>query len=395
MKKILYICDQSPFDNSYGAQQRNSLLCDALCETGQVDLVCFTSEAQPQTILKSNCIIKYFGDLPVIAHSILVVRLKKLLNIFLSFSPYSVYNKNRDACKIINNLLKLNHYDYIVIRYIKNAFMCGLLNEKRIIVDVDDLPEQSILSYTYTVKISKLKYLQYKFYAGRAKFYTNYFLKRINHSFFSNENQCNWTNSSYLPNIPFPVHQRGQKLTNSIPDDKEFVVLFVGYMYHSPNFHGVNYFIENIWQKVKEVVPSAIFRIAGRGVTADQKVVLEKYEGVQVLGFVSDIYSEYKKCKAVVVPIYFGAGTNIKVLEAMSLRRACVISDFAARAFKNDLRDNENISIARDDQDFANKLIRLLLDKNFNLSIAINGAKTIEEKYSYSVFVESVNKYIF
>ena len=166
-------------------------------------------------------------------------------------------------------------------------------------------------------------------------------------------------------------------------------------MLHSPNIQGVEHFAKNIWQNVRIAVPNAVFKIAGTGVTPEQKIVWEKYEGVRVLGFVSDIYSEYKKCKAVVVPIYFGAGTNIKVLEAMSLRRACVISEFAARAFNNDLIDRGNILIARDDQDFANKLIQLLLDKNYNMNIAINGAKTIEEKYSYSVFVENVNKYIF
>lgn len=395
MKKTLYICDQNPFDHSYGAQQRTSLLCDVLCETGQVDLVCFTSEAQPKTISKPNCTIKYFCELPVKVHNWRAIRLEKLLNLFFSFSPYSVFNKNSEACKITNNLLKFNQYDYIVIRYIKNAFKCGLLGDKRIIVDVDDLPEQSIMSYALTVKISKLKYLQYKFYANRAKFHTNNFLKRINHSFFPNEGQCIWKNSSYLPNIPFPISAREQKFLNSFSDEKESGVLFVGFMLHSPNIQGVAYFVENIWPKVKNAIPTAIFKIAGKGVTTEQKVALEKYEGVQVLGFVSDLYKEYKKCKVVVVPIYYGAGTNIKVLEAMSMRRACVISDFVARAFNTDLKDKENILVARNEQDFADKVIQLLVDKNFNMNIASNGAKTIEEKYSYSVFAESVKKHLF
>jgi glycosyltransferase involved in cell wall biosynthesis len=395
MKKILYICDQSPFDNSFGAQQRTSLLCDALCEKGQVDLVCFTLETLPQTISRPNCTVKYFGELQTKVHSRIFSRLKKLLNIFLSFSPYSVYNKNRDACKSINNLLKNNHYDLIVIRYIKNAFMCGLFCDIRIIVDVDDLPEQSILSYADAFKLSRIKYLQYKFYAKRAKFHTNHFLKRIKHSFFSNENQCLWKNSSYLPNIPFPISKRDHNLTRSFPDDNELVVLFVGFMLHSPNIQGVEHFVENIWHKVKDAIPSAIFKIAGKGVTIEQKIVWEEYEGVQVLGYVSDIYNEYRKCKVVIVPIYYGAGSNIKVLEAMSMRRASVITDFAAKAFENDLIDGNNILVARNDQDFANKVIQLLSDKNYNMNIAINGEKTIEEKYSYSVFIESVNKYIF
>jgi glycosyltransferase involved in cell wall biosynthesis len=394
-KKILYICDQSPFDNSYGSQQRTSLLFEALCTKGDVDLVCFTLETLPQTTARLNFTIKYLGGLKTKVYPRVLVHLKKILNIFFSISPYSVYNKNRAACKIIYNLLKINHYDLIVIRYIKNAFICGLYGNRNLIVDVDDLPEQSILSYLDAVKISGIKHIQYMFYAKRAKFHTNRFLIKIKHSFFSNENQCIWKNSSYLPNIPFPISDRNNTLTKFFTDDDEYVVLFVGYMNHSPNFHGVNYFIENIWPKVKEAVPKAVFKIAGKGVALEQKGIWEKYSGVEVLGFVSDLSGEYRKCRNVVVPIYYGGGTNIKILEAMSMRRACVITDFAARAYKNDLIDGNNILVAQNDQDFSNKVIRLLLDKNYNISIAIKGEKTIEEKYSYSVFIQHFNKYIY
>jgi glycosyltransferase involved in cell wall biosynthesis len=394
MKKFLYICDQSPFDNSYGAQQRTSLLCDVLCLFGKVDLVCFTSEAEPQSNSKANCEISFFGNLPPHLLAAKNIRIRKLLNIFLSFSPYSVYSKNREAYNITHNLLRSNQYDFIVIRYIKNAFLCGLIGGKRIIVDVDDLPEQSILSYVDASNLSLIKNLQYRFYAKRAKFHSNNFLKKINHSFFPNESQCVWKNSSYLPNIPFPKSIGAMGLSNSQFNDNEFEVLFVGFMLHSPNIQGVEYFVKNIWQRVKKAIPTATFRIAGKGVTPEQKIAWEKYEGVHVLGFVSDIDSLYRKCKVVVVPIYYGAGTNIKVLEAMAMRRACVISDYAARPYKNDLIDNINILIARDIQDFADKVIRLLLDKTLNFNIANSGARTIEEKYTYARFVESITKYV-
>jgi glycosyltransferase involved in cell wall biosynthesis len=75
--------------------------------------------------------------------------------------------------------------------------------------------------------------------------------------------------------------------------------------------------------------------------------------------------SEYRKYKIVVVPIYYGSGTNIKVLEAMSMKRASVITDFVARGFKKDLIDNQYILIAKENQDFANKVIQLLFDNRF------------------------------
>jgi glycosyltransferase involved in cell wall biosynthesis len=197
-----------------------------------------------------------------------------------------------------------------------------------------------------------------------------------------------------LPNIPFQISGKDQNNAVCISNVNEPIVLFVGFMHHSPNSDGVDYFIKNIWGKVKVSIPGAIFRIVGNGVTPEEKVAWEKYDGISVLGFVSDIQSEYNKCKATVVPIFYGAGTNIKVLESMSMRRACVISKFSARAFKNDLIDYKNILIARDDQDFANKTIQLLLDENLNSYIANNAAKTIKDKFSYTVFKGCVNRYL-
>lgn len=391
MKKILYICSNSPFEHSYGAQQRTNLLCDALCEVGHVDVVCFTSDREPVTILKTNCSVKYFGELPIKNKSKLIRRLNKTINFLSSFNAYSLYEKDSEACKITRDLISENQYDFIVVRYLHNAFACGLYNNKQIIVDVDDLPEQSILSYADTIKKSNIKKYQYKFYARRARFHTNRFLKQIKHSFFPNEEQCRWQNSSYLPNIPYPI----EKLQIVNDNTNKFIVLFVGLMSHTPNTIGVEYFINNVWPKVTTVLPSAVFKIVGKGVTSKQKEVWEEKNGVQVLGFVSDLKAEYNNSNVVVVPIYHGAGTNIKVLEAMYMHKASVISEFAVRGFGNDLINNENILIAKNDLDFTNKIVQLLTDPKFNMHIAENGYKTIEEKYSYKVFKDSVQKYIY
>ena len=392
MKRNLYICDQSPFESSNGGQQRSGLLLKALCEKANVDIVCFTSVPLTLKNAGTNYSIKFYGSLAIKTHKKIIIRIKRLFNIFLSLSPYSVYGKNKDAYNITYDLLKSNKYDHIVIRYIRNAFLCGLYNDKRIIVDVDDIPEQSILSYAEFIKMSKIKYFQYLFYAKRAKFHTNKFIKKIDHCFVSNKDQCFWENSSYLPNIPY---WKNQSQTNDISSiENNHVVLFVGYMEHSPNVQGVRYFIENIWMKIKHHIPDAIFRIAGKGVTAEQKNSWENYEGVKVLGYVPDINCEYEHCKVVVAPIYYGAGTNIKILEAMSLQRACVISDYAAIPFKNDLVDKQNILIAHNNEDFSIKVLQLLTDEKLYAFITANAAKVINEKYTYAVFSDCVNQYL-
>lgn len=396
MIKILYICDQNPFEHSFGAQQRSGLLLDVLCSKGQVEILCFTEKVESVQISKPNCTIKYFGGLSSANKPSKSAYFRKLLNLLYSFSPYSVYARDRKACKITFGLLSNNLYDYIVVRYIKNAFLCGLVNvrEQRLIIDVDDLPAQSILSFVDTQKMSWFKNIQLRFYAFRAEIHTKHFLDKVDHSFFSNKEQCRFKNSSYLPNIPYPYQGKRLRFKNHWHNDNEFSILFVGFMHHAPNSEGVESFIENIWPAVKNAIPGATFNIAGEGVPRSLKVAWENHQGINVLGYIKDIAAEYQKCKAVVVPIYYGAGSNIKVLEAMSMGRACVISEFASRAFKGDLIDNHNILIANDSEDFSNKVIRILLDNKLNQMIASNGASLVEDKYNYTVFADYVSKFI-
>jgi len=119
MKRILFICDQNPFGYFFGAQQRTHLFLKVLCEIGYLDLVCFTSEKPPQYVSIPNCRIEYFGELAVKSYGKPIRRLIKLANIILSFSPYSVYGKNKQAHDLVQNLLKLKSYDFIVIDTLK------------------------------------------------------------------------------------------------------------------------------------------------------------------------------------------------------------------------------------------------------------------------------------
>ena len=74
------------------------------------------------------------------------------------------------------------------------------------------------------------------------------------------------------------------------------------------------------------------------------------------------------------------------------MHKAMVISSFAAVPFANDLIDDYNIMIAEDSNDFSEKVIKLLIDKEKNKFIAGNAKKMIDEKYTYKNFRESVNK---
>jgi glycosyltransferase involved in cell wall biosynthesis len=96
----------------------------------------------------------------------------------------------------------------------------------------------------------------------------------------------------------------------------------------------------------------------------------------------------------VIVPIYQGAGTNIKVLEAMYTNMPCVITQHASRGFEDILIDKQNVLIAQTDIEFADKVIAVLKDKNLNTYIKMNAYKTIENNFSYNSFRQAVHEHI-
>ena len=115
-----------------------------------------------------------------------------------------------------------------------------------------------------------------------------------------------------------------------------------------------------------------------------------KIEGVQYMGFVDDLQLEYLQAQVVVVPIYGGAGTNIKVLEAMQMRRPCVTTSYGVRGFSEYFEDNKEILIAENDTAFADNVVSLLKDEKKNHTIATNAYTAMTAHFSRKAFNEIV-----
>lgn len=212
-------------------------------------------------------------------------------------------------------------------------------------------------------------------------------MKKTRHAFFANNAQAIYNNSSHLPNLPFP-----QKLAlSTIPLNlSNKSVLFVGIMSYKPNYLGMDYFLNYIWLNVIKKLPDATIRIVGKGTPKRYQDKWDLIPGVKVLGYVSDLIPEYENCSLVIAPIYRGAGTNIKILEAMYMQRASVVIEFACRGQENVFINHENIMIAKNNDEFVRYIIELLCNYNLNNYIRSNAAKTVSTRFTDNVFYDCV-----
>jgi glycosyltransferase involved in cell wall biosynthesis len=79
--------------------------------------------------------------------------------------------------------------------------------------------------------------------------------------------------------------------------------------------------------------------------------------GIRVLGNVADLAEVYAAANIVIVPLFAGSGTRIKVIEAAAMQRAIISTTLGCEGL--DLVAGKHIEIADDPATFADAAIRL------------------------------------
>jgi glycosyltransferase involved in cell wall biosynthesis len=95
-------------------------------------------------------------------------------------------------------------------------------------------------------------------------------------------------------------------------------VLFFGRLDYEPNELGFERFLREGWPLLHQRRPDAVLRLVGGGAPPALKAAAKAAPGVEVVGFVDDLVAEIASCDVLVVPLWAGGGTRLKVLEAMA-----------------------------------------------------------------------------
>ena len=170
-------------------------------------------------------------------------------------------------------------------------------------------------------------------------------------------------------------------------------LLFVGDLKHVPNYTGLDHFLTEIYPKINRDVE---LHIVGRIFDEERKQKWSAIDGVSVMGFVDDLVQEYAESEVVIIPIYFGAGTCIKVLESMQMKRVLVTTPVGARGYEEYIAPNHEFLLARTDDEFVTAIQNALDDNVLQEKLTTNASKVVEQNFSktafYQVVKDSLNK---
>jgi glycosyltransferase involved in cell wall biosynthesis len=104
---------------------------------------------------------------------------------------------------------------------------------------------------------------------------------------------------------------------------------------------------------------------------------------VTVTGFVEDVRPYLNDSAVIVVPIRFGSGTRLKILDAWAMGRAIVSTGLGAEGLE--AVDGENILLADEAGQFAHHVLSLLSDPQRRSHLGKAGRRLVESRYDWSV----------
>ncbi|MEE2672032.1 MAG: glycosyltransferase [Bdellovibrionota bacterium] len=109
--------------------------------------------------------------------------------------------------------------------------------------------------------------------------------------------------------------------------ESELKLLFLGRLDWGPNKDGLIWFLDNVWSKVESYNHKLV--IAGSG-NSEWLEAYEDYDNIEFLGFVEDVTELYTQVDCSIVPIFYGSGTRIKLIESVARKTPFISTEMGA-----------------------------------------------------------------
>lgn len=158
-------------------------------------------------------------------------------------------------------------------------------------------------------------------------------------------------------------------------------LIFSGAITYHANADAVQHLVADIFPLIRRARPNARLRVTGR-TNGLETTLVSTTEGVQFTGYIDDLPPVVAQSSVCVVPLRRGGGTRLKILEAMAIGTPVVSTRKGAEGL--DVTDGENILLADDAGEFANKVVRLLESPEARARIALNAKRLVQDRYDWA-----------
>lgn len=158
-------------------------------------------------------------------------------------------------------------------------------------------------------------------------------------------------------------------------------LIYTGGMNMFANRDAVMFFLDEIWPLIRKQVPDVRFFAVGQDPPKELLDLAVRDPQITVTGYVTDVRPLVSEASVYVVPLRVGGGTRLKVLDAMAMGKAMVSTSIGCEGLA--VHPDEHLLVADTPEQFANKTVLLLGDKNCRLALGRAARELVERRYSW------------
>lgn len=382
-EKALFLTSRLPYPPDRGDRVRTFFLLKIFAQIYDITLVSMYddhNELKHQKYLEQIC-----AEVRLVSHPKVLGYLNLIFAIF-SKTPFQVaYYRNHKFAQTLKHLNKTDRFQFVYIHLIRLAQYADIIATGRKILDYTDC-----ISLEYCRSLKHRKGIRKLFFSIESKRTADYeqkvklttserwVISPIDYMALN----LNAINGSHI--IPNPVMICNRNKDYFLKQK----IAFVGNMSVPHNIHAARYVATKVMPNLIVRLPDLTFHIIGANPVPEINE-LSNLKGTIVHGFVDDLYEELLNCDIFVAPMFFCAGIQNKVLEAM----ACGLPVVTTKAVMDSLActNYKELIIADDEKSFTEEILNLLTDIDLRKEIGSNGKEFVVKNYSLASITDMIN----
>jgi glycosyltransferase involved in cell wall biosynthesis len=194
-------------------------------------------------------------------------------------------------------------------------------------------------------------------------------------------------NNISTPIITIPVTIEKTNLTSDYNINTFF---HLGSMNWQPNIESVDWLLNSIFPKIRQIIPDAKIVLAGSFMP--NKYKSDESKGIEIVGFVNKTSDFIVNNGIMLAPLKSGSGVRIKLLESMNLGVAIVTTTIGSEGI-NGVNGCDFFSV-ENEEEFITAAVELAKNKSKRELIGRNAKSLIEKKYQLESITKNIIEFI-
>jgi hypothetical protein len=394
--KSLVVSQDFPWPVSLGSHLRLAQVIEALSDLGETDLFCFVPARRAEP-----CV------LPVHLQN---VRLKTVVRprpswsprqrlswLTLSTMPLELAQEDATSPRREFESWRADSYNFSWFSKATTFELLGRPHLGPTIVDLDDLEDQKIKSRLLALRgddnapgirarsHEALTRAQAVINARRWSRFQRSVAASVDRVVLCSDldaQRSGLPNVTVVPNgYEAPAHPAGHEDVSVPP-----TFLLAGSFAYPPNADAATFFVSQILPHIRERAGGVTVRLVGE--PSEPVTSLDDAPDVTVVGWVPAMDEELARADVVVVPLRYGSGTRVKILEAAAHRIPIVSTTLGAEGLG--FEDGKHLLIADEPEDFASACVRLLQEPQLRRHLVDEAEKEFLARFQWMRTAERI-----